>query len=210
MEKQEAVNLNNVSNGAKSFIEQTMPYVVHVSIQGTVPLLFNKWNTEAIAEKAKAKKGSIEKKTDDPETKVYRDDDGNICLPGIYLIRSITDKKNGAAKYLQDPRSPRKSALDLYKAGLIPLTLLASLGTKTWDYLDSQRVVVQQSGITRIRPAMKAGWRADFDLQVLTPEYIAPSSLLECLVQAGRLVGLGDFRPSYGRFSVTSFKIQED
>jgi len=29
------------------------------------------------------------------------------------------------------------------------------------------------------------------------------------LVNAGRLVGLGDFRPTYGRFSLSHFSLQQ-
>lgn len=177
-----------------------------VEITGTAPILFHRWSCESVAEKAAAKKGSKAKKTDDVESYVYRDQEGFICIPGRYLIGSITDPRNGSAKYLQDPRSPRKSALDLFKAGVVSTTLLASTGKKSWDYIDQQRVTVQRAGITRCRPALNAGWTATFDLQVLLPEYISPQLLLEVLVQAGRLVGVGDYRPSYGRFSVTSFK----
>ena len=113
----------------------------------------------------------------------------------------------GAAKFRQDPRSPRKSALDLFKAGIVSLTPIATLGAETWDYLDQRRVTVQRAGITRTRPAMKEGWEATFLLQVLLPQYIAPALLNEVVQDAGRLVGLADFRPTYGRFQVVGFEV---
>ena len=100
--------------------------------------------------------------------------------------------------------------MDLYKAALVSLTELASLGTKNWDYLDQRRVRVQQSAITRIRPAFHVGWKATVVLQVLTPEYIRPADLQRAITDAGRLVGVGDFRPSYGRFMVTNFAVLTD
>jgi hypothetical protein len=42
---------------------------------------------------------------------------------------------------------------------------------------------------------------------VLTPEYIDPALLREVIATAGRLVGVGDFRPTYGRFSTTGFVV---
>ena len=200
--------LNGVSNDGENSILMTAPYVAEIQITGTAPILFHRWSVEAVAEKAAAKKGSAAKKTDDVESYVYRCDDGTIGIPGRYLVGSLTNPKNGAAKYLQDPRSPRKSALDLFKAGVIPLTLLASTGRPSWDFIDQQRVTIQGSGITRSRPALNAGWSAEFEIQVLTPEYISRDLLLEVLVQAGRLVGIGDFRPTYGRFQITKFSIQ--
>lgn len=172
------------------------PYRLRITIEGVSDLLFHRWSPEAIESKAAAKKGSKEKKTDNVESYVYRDEDGMICLPGEYLRQSIVQ----AAKYQQDPRSPRKSAMDLFKAGVIVDTLLASLGKATWDYEDTRRVMVQRNGVNRTRPAMRSGWKATFDVTVIAPEYITRERFLEALMQAGRLVGVGDFRPTYGRF----------
>ena len=97
--------------------------------------------------------------------------------------------------------------MDLYKAGVIALTPLASLGTDRWDYEDRRRVVIQRNGVNRTRPAMKAGWRTEFQLQVNLPEYIGPSMLNEVIASAGRLIGIGDFRPTYGRFAVARFDL---
>lgn len=196
---------------ADQAIAAEAPYIVEVTIEGTAALLFHRWQDDAVAEKAAAAKGSKAKKTDDVESYVYRDAKGQVCLPGVYLHGSLVDPRNGAAKYRQDPRSPRKSALDLFRAGVVPLTDMAPITTvtgdvaRTWDYLDKRRVTVQRAGITRVRPAFLAGWRCTMELSVLTPEYIAPAALLETLTMAGRLVGVGDFRPMHGRFQVVRF-----
>lgn len=102
----------------------------------------------------------------------------------------------------------RKSAMDLFKAGVIVLTPLSSVGKTEWDYLHKCRVVVQRNGITRTRPALKAGWEVEFDIQINLPEYIEPSILNEVIANAGRLLGIGDFRPTYGQFQVTKFSVQ--
>ena len=194
------------TNGGGTDIETTIPYTVDVTITGTADLLFHRWNCEAVAEKAKAAKGSKAKKRDNVESYLYRDDDGMICLPGEYLRQSIIT----AAKFRQDPRSPRKSAMDLFKAGVISLTPLASLGIRKPDYEHQCRVTVQRAGITRVRPAIKAGWTAELTLMVNLPEYISPDTLHETMSQAGRLVGVGDYRPTYGRFQVRKFVVHQD
>lgn len=201
------------SNGATALGEQisndaafqvAMPYVAHIAIEGTSALLFHRWSCEDVAAKQTAAKNSKAKKTDNVEAYVYRCDDGTIGLPGEYVRQSIIH----AAKYRQDPRSPRKSAMDLYKAGVVALTEVATLGADTWDYLDQRRVTVQRAGVTRVRPAFVAGWKAEMDVQVLLPEYIAPLDLHAVVADAGRLVGVGDYRPSYGRFAVVRYEIQ--
>ena len=194
------------SNGAVLGIEMTQPYRVEVTIEGTAPILFHRWNCESVESKGKAAKGSKEKKTDDVESYVYRNADGELCVPGEYLRGAIV----GASKFQQDPRSPRKSAADLFKATVVSLTELASLGTKDWDYMDKRRVCIQRNAITRSRPAMSEGWKATFVLMINLPEYVNPQLLNSTIQAAGKLIGLGDFRPSFGRFNVTGFKVLED
>lgn len=192
-----------VTNGAKTAIEYSMPYTALVKLVGVSDMLFHAWNVEAVRDKGRAAKGSKAKKTDDLESYVYRDADGTLAVPGEYVRMAVIN----AAKFKQDPRSPRKSAMDLYKAGVVSLTPLASLGLTTWDYEDHRRVQIQRAGVTRVRPAIKAGWSVTVQLMVNLPEYIAPDALHEVLTNAGRLIGLADFRPSYGRFAVAHFEV---
>lgn len=192
----------SVTNGAVAVIDASQPYVVRVALVGIADCLFHRWNVEAVEAKGKASKGSKAKKTDDLESYVYRNDAGELCVPGEYVRQSIIH----SAKFRQDPRSPRKSAMDLFKAGVISLTPLASFGVKAWDYEHRCRVTVQRNGITRCRPALKSGWQIEVDLLVNLPEYIAPDALHETLTNAGRLIGIGDFRPTYGRFALQRFE----
>jgi len=203
MGKAEIEVLSETSNGGKTAIEMGIPYAVHVTLEGASDLLFHRWNCEAVDAKSKAAKNSKAKKQDDIESYVWRDEKGHLCLPGEYVRQSIIH----AAKFRQDPRSPRKSAMDLFKAGVVSLTDIASFGKADWDYLDTRRVTVQRAGVNRTRPAMKKGWTAKFTFQVLTPEYIDSSLFQDVLSTAGRLVGVGDFRPTYGRFNITNIKI---
>jgi hypothetical protein len=196
---------DNVTNGGKEAINSELPYVANVSIRGSADVLFHRWNAESVETKGKAAKNSAAKKTDDVESYVYRDENGMICMPGEYLRGAIIQ----ASKFRQDPRSPRKSAMDLYKAAIVSLTPLASLGTKDWDYEDRRRVVIQRAGINRIRPAMRIGWTCDFRFLVTLPEYVNQDQLHEVVTLAGRIGGVGDFRPTYGRFSVVKYSVSE-
>lgn len=195
--------LDPVSNDAAEAIAGGVPYVARVTIEGVCPILFHRYSVEAVEEKAKSAKNSKAKKTDDVESYVYRNDAGELCIPGMALKGACV----GAARSRQDPRSPRKSAMDLYKAIIVPLTELASLGKTAWDFLDQRRAVVQRNAVNRTRPAMKTGWRATFDLCVQAPEYLDPHSLNALVGDAGRFQGVGDFRPTYGRFQVVAFEV---
>lgn len=200
------VSIKEPTNGGANDIAFTEPYRASVSIQGHADFLFHRWNADAVDEKAAAAKGSKAKKSDNIESYVWRDEAGDLCIPGEYLRGAIAT----AAKFHQDPRSPRKSAMDLFKAGVVSITPLASLGKAAWDYEDRRRVVVQRSGINRTRPAMRAGWRAEFVFLVTTPEYISPTFLQQVITKAGLLVGIGDFRPTFGRFGIVGFDTLTD
>lgn len=212
MKPTNAMAIGEPTNGAQEAIETGLPYIVHVTIEGSADLLLHAWNVEAVEAKGSAKKGSAAKKSDNVESYVIRNSEGIICLPSEYLRMSTVN----AAKYRQDPRSARKSAMDLYKAALISLQPLVPIVTvagelpKIWDYEHRCRVQVQRAGITRTRPAFREGWRAQVPLLVNLPEYISPRDLNECIAAAGRLIGVGDFRPTYGRFQVVGFEIQKD
>lgn len=193
----------DATNGAARTIDLSRPYRAEFEITGVADMLFHRWNCEAVEEKAKAAKGSKAKKSDDVESYVYRNADGELCLPGEYVRQSLI----AAAKFRQDPRSPRKSAVDLVKAAVVSLTPLSGLGMAKWDYDHKCRVQVQRNGITRVRPAIQAGWSCSFIFMVNLPEYVAPEFLHALLIDAGRLVGVADFRPTYGRYQVTKFEV---
>src|SRR6185369_1546715 len=203
--KAELRGLAPVTNDAAESISFEEPYVVSVKIEGTTAIIFHRWSCEDVAEKSRASKNSKAKKTDNIESYVYRNDRGEICLPGEYLRLTICN----AAKFKQDPRSPRKSAFDLFKAGVVAVDELCPIngGVKDWDFVDQRRMQIQRSSITRLRPAFAKGWTAECRFEILVHEYIDPQLFNEILVMGGRLIGTADSRPSYGRFQVNSYEV---
>lgn len=191
---------SNSNDGADTMLA-TAPYQISFTIRGVADLLFHRWSNEDVAAKAAAKRGSAAKKTDNLEAYVHRDDDGMVCLPGVYLHAAIKE----AGKFMQDPRSSRpKQACDLFKAAFVPVTVLSPLGEK-WEIEDKRRMVVNRSGITRTSPGFRAGWEASFDFDVILPEYVSQEMFHEALSLAGRVIGLAQYRPTYGRFQVIKF-----
>lgn len=191
------------TNGAARSIAARVPYTAAVTIKGVSDIIFHAWNCEDVSGTADGPDNSTKSsKTDNLPVYVYRDDKGELGVPGVNICAAIAM----AAKFRKDPRSPRKSAFDLFKAAVVPQTAVASLGVREWDYEHRARVRIKMAAITRVRPAMRAGWEVSFELAVVLPEYIDPSLLHSVISDAGRLVGLCDFRPTYGRFQVTRFE----
>lgn len=206
--KQSITGIGSVSNDAEAAI--LLPFTINLTVEGTADLLFHRYSADEVAEKGAAAKGSAAKKTDNVESYLYRNADGYICMPGRYLQRALQE----AGRFQQDPRSPRKSALDLCKAGLVVTPILSPIiphagegPTQEWDYLDRQRVVVQRSAVTRVRPAFTNGWRCDLEIMSLLPEYLTTAFVRRLADDAGRFIGLADFRPTYGRFNITRWEV---
>ena len=207
VEPQGYAEVGPVTNGAEQFLAMAEPWAVKVRLRGVSPMLMHRWNSESIEEKASGQRGSIQRKTDDVESYVYRDEEGFICLPGEYVRQSIL----GASKRISDPTNVRKRALDIFKASIICTTHLAPIlvnnrPCREWELLDRRRVRVQQAGITRSRPAFLAGWEAELTFVNLSPELISFNLFHDRLISAGRLDGVADFRPSYGRYSVLAIE----
>lgn len=191
----------NSNDGAPAILA-TAPYRLTFTIRGVADLLFHRWSNEDVEAKASAKRGSVVKRTDNLEAYVWRDDVGMVCLPGTYLHKALIE----AGKFMQDPRSARpKQACDLFKAAFVPVTLLCPLGPK-WEIEDKRRMVVNRAGITRTSPGFKAGWEATFDFDVILPEYVSQEMFHEALSLAGRVIGLAQYRPTYGRFQIVNFE----
>ena len=200
------MNEAQVSNDVDFSLESL--FAVKVRIQGRQDILFHRWNDEDVQAKAEAKKGSEEKKRDNPEAYIYRNDEGFICIPGRYLVRSVVE----AGRNFQDPRFKKKMAKDLVQAAVMADEILSPIlvngePVKQWEYEDRQRVCIMRSAITRTRPAFKKGWQADFTLISLVPDLVTPEFLRKLVDYAGLLGGLGDFRPTYGRFRVVHWEI---
>ncbi len=73
-------------------------------------------------------------------------------------------------------------------------------------YLDVRPVIVNRARVIRLRPTFKPGWKLDFEIQVIDDQL--PAEILnDCLVLAGKTVGIGDYRPKFGRFLVSKFDV---
>lgn len=196
------VDTNQFANGIGIQPGQT---IMAIRLEGVAKMLFHRYDCASVESKGKAGKGTTAKKTDDIDSYVYRLDDGTLGIPAEVLEACL----QVSAKSFQDPRSPRKSANELFKAGIlvqpdmVPLTRLDGSVYESWDFLDTRRVTVMRAAISRTRPGIEAGWTLDANIQILLPELITPELLRKVLVNAGAVVGLCDFRPRFGRFQVT-------
>lgn len=67
------------------------------------------------------------------------------------------------------------------------------------NFILRKGVAVQKSRLIRIRPMFPTGWKLQFQLE-FDDNIINAKNLLKAVSDAGMLIGLGDWRPKFGRF----------
>lgn len=73
-------------------------------------------------------------------------------------------------------------------------------------FVDCRSVVVQRNRIMRNRVRIPAGWQATLDL-TLDSTILDLDEMSNILSDAGHRVGVGDYRPKFGRFRVTNLEL---
>ena len=70
-------------------------------------------------------------------------------------------------------------------------------------FQDQRMVVVGRARVTRTRPIFHE-WGLELTVSY-DPEIVDREHVIEAMQTAGRFVGLGDYRPKFGRFEVVWF-----
>lgn len=70
--------------------------------------------------------------------------------------------------------------------------------------VNRRRVVINRAAVPRARLLIAPGWELAFTIEVHEPQ-VRPDVVEQILIEAGHAVGIGDFRPKFGRFDVVRF-----
>jgi hypothetical protein len=191
-------------------------YTVTSHVTGTAPLIQHRYPLPDLATMSKGSKkqtGATDF-TQEWRAYLYANGEGEVYQPAVHfeqaMVRAaagfkITGKRGATYKELF------KAAVfvgpDEIPHGVkVPAELDAD-ADKTL-YLDVRPVVVQRARVVRLRPTFKAGWELAFEIQVIDDQI--PSEVVQdVLTLAGKTVGIGDYRPRFGRFSVTRFEVHK-
>ena len=176
---------------------------ISVTIEGTSPILMNKYNVEAELER---QKGHRITKTyvpkEEAEKSAYWGTGKKkvLIIPSQVLYASILN----ASSFHKIGRRSAKSIL----AGSIRVEPMEiSLETKKYE-IDTRPVVIQRNKVLKSRAILKE-WKATFEI-VYNEQLIAnPEIIRTVLKEAGERIGIFDFRPQkggpYGTFRITKF-----
>ena len=176
---------------------------IKVEIEGTSPLLMNKYNVEAELERQKGKRIT---KTYDPKEEAEKSaywslgKKKELIIPSEVLYASILN----ASSFHRIGKRSAKSIL----AGSIKVEPMeVSLGTNKY-VIDTRPVVIQRARVLKSRAKLEK-WKVSFNI-IYSEDLIAdPQIIKTVLEEAGQRIGIMDFRPQkggmYGCFKVIKF-----
>lgn len=192
-------------------------YTVNCSVEGTAPLIQHRYPLPDFADVSKGGRPATGEKDYSQEWRqyLYVNSDKQVYQPASHFEGCLI--KASAGYKIQGGRGKTYSQLFKGSVFVSPDEILHGIeNPESLDfdgdkrlYLDLRPVVVQRARVARIRPCFKPGWKLDFEITVLDDQ-IPTNVVNEVLILAGRTVGVGDFRPRFGRFMVTRFEVSKN
>jgi len=197
--------LNGDEEGASdSFPSAMEPEIISFRIVGLSPLLQN--NPEKFIGVPDKEPGLTGKKKyddkEEAELRVYKDKDGNFIQLAESFLRSMKEAAKGRKFGKQFATRLVQGSVFLAEPNCL---ILDGKGKRAKKYIINKRpVVVNKARILRCRPEWHP-WEVDLALEI-DSVLIGREQVKELLSLAGRIVGVGDYRPQkgggYGRFFV--------
>jgi hypothetical protein len=188
--------------------------LIDVEIQGTTPLLCNKFTDAAAMSATNGTRVSAVGDKGTPQeqatARLYIGHDGKPCIPQPNLFRCLID----AGTFFK----AGKGKVTTQKSSLIPACVeivgieLPIIHKENWS-VDTRAVRIPSTGgrILCHRPSFN-DWKIQFTMSVDT-DLISAKLVRELMDAAGKRIGLGDFRPAckgpFGKFVVNSWREHE-
>ncbi len=182
---------------------------ISVTIEGTKPILFHNPAAMLIPKSTKAKDRIPTAEAEAEAGCYWNSSKTSLIFPASNLHRAII----AASTAYKDKRR----SVAPYIAGSVEISPEElSFGTTNYEIF-IKRVVVQRAAVMRARPMLRK-WKLSFSL-LIDDQDIPPAivgSLLPILEEAGRRIGIGDFRVGgtsakgsgpFGKFKVVGWDI---
>jgi len=146
-------------------------------------------------------------------------DNTTVILPGANILGFLTSKLVGRScinTFVPAKERPERQAEVMASVAISPVEIpilrdgQPILFTGAWDggvYVDER--AAQASKTARVlarRPVVAEPWSVAFVLSLAETDYVTEERLRRWFVEGGLMVGLGAFRPFFGRFEVASWK----
>lgn len=191
-------------------------YQVNCEIVGVAPVLQHRFPMPSLADLSRGGTKSTGAKdySDEWKASLYMDESRNLYHPSSHIEGCMI--KAAASFKITGKRG--KSYKDLFLGNVIvtpdriPYEMQVpeelDLDADKPIYLDMRPVIIQRARVIRLRPALKAGWKLAFSIGVIDDQ-IPFEIVNEVLILAGKTIGIGDYRPKFGRFMVSRFEVEK-
>jgi len=173
---------------------------INVTVKGVAPLLQHKMSLGQEAQLAsKTKKSVGQGKGDNPEDYLYVLN-GKVVQPTEHFVQGIIKQLSNYK--IQGKGKKTYKELGKGSMGIVPEYAVHKI--QDW-VVDSRTVVIPatKGRAVRLRPKFE-NWELDFTIELFNDDM--PIEVIKsALDDMGRESGIGDYRPRFGRFIVTSF-----
>ena len=181
-----------------------------ITITGKSPLLMHSdrfANPLDPLTKAHKELTSKRKKTDEDQIAIAKSEFIGGCYwnkaSGFYIPGQNLDSCLIAAAKLQKLGVKFKQGVQVLEDDLKLTGSLPDSPEAMWadnEYIDARGVKVGQAKIIRYRPIFRK-WQIEANV-IFNPDVVSVSEVRKAIEDAGALIGLGDYRPRFGRFTV--------
>jgi hypothetical protein len=187
-----------------------MEAILTLKLTGTRPMLMHNGRLSnpldphtrgiaAIAKKTnKTDKDHAELASLEARGSMYETDAGLLGMPNINVWRCIYNAAK-AFKLGEDIKRALIATLDVTPILIKGKTELCDTYIGDASRILYVPVVIKKNRTMRARPIIPIGWETTVSFALLT-DVLQPERLTPVIERAGRLVGLGDWRPIYGTF----------
>ena len=190
-------------------------YTISVEIEGTKPILYNKFQMDELEGKTlRPKKNSEESDREEAYKTAHINSKKKLFLPFECLMACITEagkfEKRGKSKVTTCKTSLVPAGIKINQSEILLLNKKGKELKDTDFVVDKRPVVIPSTGgaVPKCRAKVEE-WKLNFDLEC--DETIFSSSDVRTLLEhAGTKIGLGSFRICckgyYGSFKINKFK----
>lgn len=170
---------------------------VRIKIESNAPLLMNKWPLPEPG--AVKKKGEIPEPKEDAEKKSHFDPKLGYYVPNDVIEGSLRE----AGKNIKSGRSSLKKTVQ--SSVFVPQEKIY-LDRKDYDMIDSRYGRHPSTGngilVSRVRFDK---WALSFEVE-FDEARISKNTLKALVEEAGAVIGIGSYRPKFGRFKLVEFE----
>jgi len=178
-----------------------------LTIKGITPLLMNRPSQLEISDKSKDVKREVRTSKEIAENKLYKDSNGKIYMPSTWFRGALVEA--GKQKKMGGKGSSKATYSKAIGSSVSVEPFEIVLKKQVWDVFTILAVNPTTKGRNLLHRPIFKSWEADMKV-VFEEEQIEPEVLKEIFDIAGKIVGVGDWRPAkkgmFGKFQVISWK----